>query len=111
MPRKKLDVLEPPVEPPKEEPERQQPVASWRYPTTKDNQVEVSIWENTAINGSGEQFTFFSITNQHHWCDKDGLWHTNGYYKFGDLPALLHGTNKAYAWILDQKDLNITQPF
>ena len=50
----------------------------------------------------------FTVTNHRAYCDARGQWHDhNGYYRLNDLQTLIYALQKAHAWIMDQRDLNV----
>lgn len=48
------------------------------------------------------------VTNHRAYCDEQGQWHDhNGHYRLNDLQTLIYALQKAHAWIMDQRDLNV----
>lgn len=110
--KKKLAVLEPPVEPPKEEPKKLEPCVSFRYSTGRNTTIEVAVWPNEFKSEDDKVLTYYTVTNFRSYCDDRGEWHDhNGYYRLNDLPALFHALKKAYAFIMEQRELNSRTPF
>ena len=80
------------------------PVASFGpYRTDKTTSIEVAVWKNeTSV--EERKVTNFNVTLKRSYRNEEGEWVANGNLRVHDLPALIHGLQKAHGFILDSKN-------
>lgn len=88
-------------QPPKEDPKR--PIINFGpYTTDRNTSVEVAVWENE-ITVEDRQIMTYNVTVKRSYRDSDGEWHANQNFRPHDLPVVIHGLQRAHAYILEKK--------
>jgi hypothetical protein len=84
------------------------------FPSTGDYDLFLSLGKLDDAKLSWTKFSdgrwsaTFTVTNHRAYCDAQGQWHDhNGHYRLNDLQTLIYALQKAHAWIMDQRDLNV----
>jgi hypothetical protein len=67
--------------------------------TFRHRGISASVFENT----SEKDRTYFSVSIQKRYKDKEGKWHTSSGLMRDELPVLEHVVRQAYAYILEQE--------
>ena len=71
------------------------PVKSFR-----SGAINVAIWENTNTVKDGQQATFYTISLERRYKDKDGNWKSTSSLRVNDLPRANLILQKAYEYLV-----------
>jgi len=85
--------------------EKKKPVASFGpYRTDRNTSVEVACWKNESEH-EGRKIVTFNVTLKRSYKDGDD-WQQGGALRVQDIPAVIHGLQKAFGFILDSRNGN-----
>jgi hypothetical protein len=79
-------------------------------PTSKDNAVCVSVWENEVRTGDGRAFKVHNVTVEARYYH-DGEWKSGKQFRGSQLYALVYCLQRASDFILGQRDPENDCPF
>ena len=91
--------------------EKRRPVISFRFPTDRTTTVEVALWPNKIKLADGTEVEVLVATIQRSYKDAQGEYVENRSFRVHDLPVLSHTLARAYAYAMDQRELNGSCPF
>src|SRR5205085_8207032 len=91
--------------------EKRRPVISFRFPTDRTTTVEVALWPNKIKFADGTEAEVLAATIQRSFKDAQGEYVENRSFRVHDLPVLSHALARAYAYAMDQWELNGSCPF
>ncbi len=86
---------------PKETPEADDSAESKNSPVTtfRNRGISASVFENT----SDKDRTYFSVSIQKRYRDKEGNWQNSSNFMRDELPVLEHVVRQAFAYILEKE--------
>lgn len=61
--------------------------------------ISATIWANEAVRDDGTTGTFYTVSVERSYKDKEGAWHNVGTFRTNDLPRATIVMQKAYEWI------------
>lgn len=61
--------------------------------------VSATIWANEGVRDDGTSSTFYTVSTERSYKDKEGAWHNTGTFRTNDLPRATIVLQKAYEWI------------
>ncbi len=62
--------------------------------------IAATVWKNQAKNPTNGEGTYFTISVDRSFKDKDGKWQSNSSFRLSDLPKVSLVTQKAYEYLV-----------
>lgn len=66
----------------------------------KAGAINVTIWKNERQKESGEEFSYYSISIDRRYKNKNGEWQSTNSLRVNDLPKAILVLNKAYEYLV-----------
>lgn len=70
----------------------------------RDGPVSATIWENRVQNKYGELGTFYTISIERNYKDKEDKWKSTSSFRSQDMPKVRFVADKAYEFLVKNKN-------